>query len=208
MTMRSDVLPMLAALASYYRRNSAAAALAASGARVRYWNRTERLAEWAIRAAGAVAGDAYPAAVGEAVAGGALGAGAGHLAQPAFGGSSLTITALSPDTTTPYSNTQDFIYIQLSGNAPSGGTVISLSSSNQSAMPIPAPATVAAGSSQGQVEFTAGNVTTATQAKFTATLGSSSMSVTATVRASLARRGPGRSRQHQRIPLRSRATIS
>jgi hypothetical protein len=97
------------------------------------------------------------------------------------GGSSLTITALSPDTTTPYSNTQDFIYIQLSGNAPAGGTVVSLTSSNQSAMPIPASVTVAAGSSVGQVEFTAGNVTTPTQATFTATLGSSSKSVTITV---------------------------
>lgn len=112
----------------------------------------------------------------------ALSAGAwAAVARPAFGGSSLTITALSPDTTTPFSNTQDFIYIQLSGNAPSGGTVVSLTSSNQSAMPIPASVTVAAGSSVGQVEFTAGNVTTATTAKFTATLGSSSMSVTITV---------------------------
>ena len=112
----------------------------------------------------------------------ALGGGApAAVAQPAFGGSSLTITALSPDTTTPYSSTQDFIYIQLSGNAPSGGTVINLTSSNQSAMPLPASITVAAGSSVGQVEFTAGTVTTPTQARFTATLGSSSMSVTITV---------------------------
>jgi hypothetical protein len=102
----------------------------------------------------------------------ALSAGAqGAVAQPAFGGSGLTITALSPDTTTPFSGTQDFIYVQLSGNAPSGGVTISTSSSNQSVMPIPASVTVAAGSDQGQVEFTAGNVTTATTAKFTATLG-------------------------------------
>jgi Putative Ig domain len=97
------------------------------------------------------------------------------------GGGSLTILALSPDTTTPFSSTQDFIYIQLSGNAPSGGVTINTSSSNQSVMPILSSVTVAAGSDQGQVEFTAGNVTTATSAKFTATLGSSSMSVTITV---------------------------
>ena len=66
------------------------------------------------------------------------------------GGSSLTITALSPDTTTPFSNTQDFIYIQLSGNAPSGGTVVTPTSSNQSVMPIPASVTVAAGSASGR----------------------------------------------------------
>ena len=102
-------------------------------------------------------------------------------AAPSHGGSGLTITALSPDTTTPYSGTQDFIYIQLSGNVPSGGVTISTSSSNQSVMPIPASVTVAAGSDQGQAEFTAGNVTTATNATFTATLGSSSMSVTITV---------------------------
>ena len=112
---------------------------------------------------------------------GAVAQTAGHGGHGGGGGSSLTITALSPDTTTPFSNTQDFIYIQLSGNAPSGGTVVSLTSSNQSVMPIPASVTVAAGSSVGQVEFTAGNVTTATAAQFTATLGSSSMSVTITV---------------------------
>jgi trimeric autotransporter adhesin len=112
----------------------------------------------------------------------ALGTGAPPaLASPAFGGSSLTINGLSPDTTTPYSGTQDFIYITLSGNAPSGGTVVTTSSSNQSVMPIPASVTVPAGSDSGQVEFTAGNVTTPTQATFTATLGSSSKSVTITV---------------------------
>jgi Putative Ig domain len=111
----------------------------------------------------------------------ALGAGVpGAVAQPAFGGS-LTIVGVSPDTTTPFSGTQDFIYITLSGNAPSGGVTVNTSSSNQSVMPIPASVTVAAGSDSGQVEFTAGNVTTATAAKFTATLGSSSMSVTITV---------------------------
>ena len=103
------------------------------------------------------------------------------VAQPTFGGSALTITALSPDTTTPYSGTQDTIYIQLSGNAPFGGVVVTTTSSNQSVMPVPASVTVAAGSSVGQVDFTAGNVTAATQAKFTATLGSSSLSVTITV---------------------------
>lgn len=103
------------------------------------------------------------------------------LAQTSFGGSSLTITALSPDTTTPYSGTQDTIYIQLSGNAPSGGTVVTTTSSNQSVMPVPASVSVPAGGSVGQVDFTAGNVTAATSAKFTATLGSSSMSVTITV---------------------------
>jgi len=99
-------------------------------------------------------------------------------AQPGFGGPGLTITALSPDTTTSYSGTQDSIYIQLSGNAPSGGTVVTTTSSDQSAMPVPASITVAAGSSVGQVDFTAGNVSAPAQAKFTATLGSSSMSVT------------------------------
>jgi Putative Ig domain len=111
----------------------------------------------------------------------ALSAGApGAVAAPAFGGS-LTIVGVSPDTTTPFSGTQDFIYITLSGNAPSGGVTVNTSSSNQSVMPIPASVPVAAGSDSGQVEFTAGNVTTPTAAKFTATLGSSSMSVTITV---------------------------
>jgi len=103
------------------------------------------------------------------------------LAMPGVSGPGWTITALSPDTTTPDSNTQDTIYIQLSGNAPSGGTVVTTTSSNQSVMPVPASVTVPAGSSVGQVDFTAGNVTTSTQAIFTATLGSSSMSVTITV---------------------------
>ncbi len=97
------------------------------------------------------------------------------------GGSSLTISSLSPDTTTPDSNTQDFVYVFLSGNAPSGGAVIDLTSSNQSAMPLPASVTVGSGLNNAQVEFTAGNVTAATPCTFTATLGSSSKSVTITV---------------------------
>jgi hypothetical protein len=103
------------------------------------------------------------------------------LAMPSFSGPGLTITALSPDTTTPDSNTQDTIYIQLSGNAPSGGTVVTTTSSNRSVMPVASSVTVSAGGSVGQVDFTAGNVTTSTQAVFTAALGSSSMSVTITV---------------------------
>ena len=83
----------------------------------------------------------------------------------------MTITALNPDTTTPYSGTQDTIYIQLSGNASFGGVVVTTTSSNQPAMPVPASVTVAAGSSVGQVDFTAGNVSSPTSAKFTATLG-------------------------------------
>src|ERR1051326_2636558 len=98
------------------------------------------------------------------------------LAQPGFGGSGLTISALSPDTTTPYSGTQDSIYIQLGGNAPSGGTVVTTTSSNQSAVPVPSSITVPAGSSVGQVDFTAGTVTSPTSAQLTPAPGSASTS--------------------------------
>jgi hypothetical protein len=103
------------------------------------------------------------------------------VAMPSLSGSGLTITALNPDTTTPDGNTQDTIYIQLSGNAPSGGTVVTTTSSNQSVLPVPPSVTVPAGGSVGQVDFTAGNVTAPASAVFTAALGSSSMSVTITV---------------------------
>ena len=85
------------------------------------------------------------------------------LAQSAFGRSSLTITALSPDTTMPYSGTQDSIYIQLSGNAPSGGTVVT-------------SVTIPAGSYLTNVTIATGAVTAVTDVTITATLPSGSLS--------------------------------
>ncbi len=97
------------------------------------------------------------------------------------GGGSLTVTALSSTSPSPLSNTVQTIQIQLSGNAPSGGAVVDVTSSNASLVPVPASVTVASGSDQGQFQYTAGNVTSPTAVTVTATLGSSSASLTQTV---------------------------
>src|SRR3954451_2714309 len=74
--------------------------------------------------------------------------------------------------------------IQLSSAAPSGGTVVTLTSSNRTAAPVPASVTVPAGFalSPTAFEFTTGQVTTPTPVTITATTGSSSVSTSITVR--------------------------
>jgi hypothetical protein len=73
--------------------------------------------------------------------------------------------------------------IQLSSAAPAGGTVVSLSSSNPSAAPVPASVTVPAGFavSPSPFQFMIGQVTAPTPVTITATTGSSSASVSLTV---------------------------
>jgi hypothetical protein len=73
------------------------------------------------------------------------------------------------------------LYVQFTGPAPAGGTVVTLSSGNQTAAPLPATFTMPAGFAFGQVFFTVGQVATATPVTLTGTLKSgngSSASVT------------------------------
>ena len=73
--------------------------------------------------------------------------------------------------------------IQLSSAAPAGGTVVSLTSSDPVAAPVPASVTVPAGFaiSPAPFQFTIGQVTAATAVTITATAGSSSATTSITV---------------------------
>jgi hypothetical protein len=86
-------------------------------------------------------------------------------------------------TPTAFSGEGEDMRIQLSKAAPAGGAVVNLTSSNPSAVPVPASVTVPEGFalSPAPISFTLGQVTTATSVTITATLGSSSVSVSITV---------------------------
>lgn len=73
------------------------------------------------------------------------------------------------------------VRIQLTQAAPQGGAVVSLSSSNPAAAPVPATFTVPAGLVVGQFQFQIGPVTTLTQVTLTATLNSRSVSASFTI---------------------------
>ena len=74
------------------------------------------------------------------------------------------------------------LYVQFTGPAPSGGTVVNLTSSNPTAAPLPATFTMPAGFAFGQVFFTVGQTNAATPVTLTGTLNSgSSASVSFTV---------------------------
>ena len=97
------------------------------------------------------------------------------------GGSSVTVESLNPGTTTPAAGSTGQMSVELSADAPSGGSVVTLASSNSSALSVPASVTVPAGEHIDDFSYTAGAVTTATAVTVTGTLGSSSASVSLTV---------------------------
>lgn len=72
------------------------------------------------------------------------------------------------------------VTVQLTTPAPSGGAVVSLSSSDTTAAPLPATFTVPAGFSFAQLRFQVGDVTTPTLVTLTGTLNGSSASVSFT----------------------------
>jgi len=71
--------------------------------------------------------------------------------------------------------------VTLNGAAPSGGAIVSLSSSNPSAATVPPSVTVPAGSSNAAFTITTNAVATNSQSSISASYGSSSKSATATV---------------------------
>jgi hypothetical protein len=79
----------------------------------------------------------------------------------------------------PASNGQmQTVSVQLTGPAPAGGAVVSLSSSDPVAAPVPASITIAAGFAFDQFRFNIGSVNTARPVTINATLNSTSASVT------------------------------
>jgi hypothetical protein len=75
-----------------------------------------------------------------------------------------------------YSGNSTFVQIQLSTAAPSSGAVISLSSSDPNAAPVPATVTMPANTAWMQFQMKAGQVTTETPVTITASLNSGSAS--------------------------------
>ena len=80
-----------------------------------------------------------------------------------------------------YSGAEERIQLQLTGPAPAGGAAVRLSSSDPSALPVPATASVTAGIAWTELTVFAGQVTTPTPVTVTATFGGSSTSATITV---------------------------
>jgi hypothetical protein len=73
------------------------------------------------------------------------------------------------------------VSVQLTGPAPQGGAVVSLSSSNPTAAPVPATFTIPAGFAFGQFRFQLGAMSSPTLVTLTATLNATSTSVSFTV---------------------------
>ncbi|HEY3161196.1 MAG TPA: hypothetical protein VGJ78_19660 [Vicinamibacterales bacterium] len=87
----------------------------------------------------------------------------------AAGAPSLSTLSLSPTTVTGGTSSQGTV--TLSGPAPSGGSVVTLSSSNTAVATVPASVTVAAGSTSQTFTVTTATVSAATSATITGTLG-------------------------------------
>ena len=80
-----------------------------------------------------------------------------------------------------YSGNSTWVQVQLSTAAPSSGAVISLTSSDPNAAPVPATVTMPANTAWMQFQMNAGQVTTETPVTITATLNSGSASAQLTV---------------------------
>ncbi|TML44050.1 MAG: hypothetical protein E6G27_00060 [Actinobacteria bacterium] len=91
-----------------------------------------------------------------------------------------SVTAVTLTRAAPFSGDQEIATVQLSSAAPAGA-VVSLTSSNPTAAPVPATVSIPAGVALATFTFTLGQVTTATPVTLTASLGPSSTPVTFTV---------------------------
>lgn len=101
------------------------------------------------------------------------------------------VVSVTPDTPAPPSGSSWLARIQLSADAPLGGSVVNLTSSNPSALTVPASVTIqlvgqtgpflGAGIASGQFPYAAHEVTAATPVTVTAMLGSSSAATVITV---------------------------
>ncbi len=104
-----------------------------------------------------------------------------NLSPPTTTAPTLTSVLLDPSSVTGGSASQGMVV--LSGAAPSGGSTVSLSSSNTSAATVPASVTVAAGSSSASFTVNTSAVSSTTSANITASMSGVSQSATLTVQA-------------------------
>jgi hypothetical protein len=102
-------------------------------------------------------------------------------AQASGGGSTTTVTAIGADNNAPPPGSSGAVTVLLSGGAPSGGSLVSLTSSDPSALALPTSVRVPQGASSAQATYTTGAVARPTPVTLKATLGSSSASTAVTV---------------------------
>lgn len=108
------------------------------------------------------------------------------------GGQGAVASVRLLDSPTAYSGTEKVGEVQLTVVAPSGGAVVALTSSDPSAVPVPATVTVPAGQSLQQFRFVHGQVTEATPVTVTASYAGSTATTSITVLpSSLKSVGPG-----------------
>ena len=94
-------------------------------------------------------------------------------------GPTLTSTAISPSTVT--TGAPATVSITLNGPAPAGGAQVALTSSNNSAFPVPPSLSITAGNTTATVSVTSGSVSTSTAVTVTATYAGSSANAAVTV---------------------------
>jgi Domain of unknown function (DUF4082)/Bacterial Ig domain/Purple acid Phosphatase, N-terminal domain/Fibronectin type III domain len=98
---------------------------------------------------------------------------------PASGSASLTSVTLNPTSVTGGSSSTGTV--TLTGPAPSGGAVVTLSSSNTTAATVPASVTIAAGATSNTFTVTTTAVTTSTAVTITASYSGANQTATLTV---------------------------
>jgi hypothetical protein len=97
------------------------------------------------------------------------------------GTSAVTLSSLTLNPTTVVGGSTSTGTVTLSGPAPSGGAVVSLSSDNPSVASVPATVTVSAGQTTASFTATTSAVSTATRVTITASYGTSRVTATLTV---------------------------
>src|ERR1035437_6517406 len=124
--------------------------------------------------------DGQTAYVGTSIAG-QSGIGYSYLYSVQTGNSAVTLSSLTLNPTTVVGGSTSTGTVTLSGPAPSGGAVVSLTSDNPSVASVPATVTVSAGQTTASFTATTSAVSTATRVTITASYATSRVTATLTV---------------------------
>ncbi|HEY5176475.1 MAG TPA: PQQ-binding-like beta-propeller repeat protein [Terriglobales bacterium] len=124
--------------------------------------------------------DGQTAYIGTSIAG-QSGIGYSYLYSVQTGNSAVTLSSLTLNPTTVVGGAPSTGTVTLSGPAPSGGAVVSLTSDNPSVARVPATVTVSAGQTTASFTATTTAVSTATRVTITASYGTGRVSATLTV---------------------------
>jgi hypothetical protein len=124
--------------------------------------------------------DGQTAYIGTSIAG-QSGIGYSYLYSVQTGNSAVTLSSLTLNPTTVVGGAPSTGTVTLSGPAPSGGAVVSLTSDNPSVARVPATVTVSAGQTTASFTATTSAVSTATRVTITASYATSRVTATLTV---------------------------